>query len=330
MQRFYHPFSGRAPFFEPMPTAGKTTYETYSPAGLGEGRLPLVENQNVLEVGFGAGDLLRALIARGNTVCGVDAGRDIVEGARREGLGEVFLLDVSEENLPFNENAFDAVYCYETFEHLTNPYRLFVEVRRVLKPGGRLFFTVPSQESTMGYGPSRHAFVYPGLLEKKNLERFFMQMHFKVEHSEEDPPTLIVHRHYILSNQKGEGLLDIMDVIIGDYSVVDLYRKVLPPTALKEEIETELGPYLDQFKRSLAAGDAGPAEEILHVLAIYYPDYPPLYLQAAELLWRHGLKTAARQVLEQMRNQCRLPDNAFEKAAALIERLDQGAEHPPR
>jgi len=308
-----------------METAGKTTYENYRPAGLGEGRLPLVENQNVLEVGFGSGELLRALAERGNTVCGVDAGRDIVENARREGLGQVFLLDVSEESLPFNESAFDAVYCYETFEHLTNPYRLFVEVRRVLKPGGRLFFTVPAQESTMGYGPSRHAFVYPGLLEKKNLERFFMQMHFSIEHFEEDPPTLIVHRHYILSNRKGEGLRDIMDVIIGDYSVVDLYRKVLSPSALRQEIEFELAPYLAQFKRCLAAGQAGQAGEILHVLTSYYPDYPPLYLGAAEILWRHGDKPAARQVLEKMQSQCRLPAAAFDKAARLIEGLDTNA-----
>jgi SAM-dependent methyltransferase len=233
-----------------MSTAGKTTYATYRPAGLGEGRLLLVENQRVLEVGFGAGDLQRALIARGNEDYGVDAGRD--------GLSNVFLLDVSEESLPFNENPFDAVYCYETFEHLTNPYRLFVEVRRVLRPGGRLFFTVPAQESTMGYGLSRHAFVYPGLMEKRNLERFFLQMHFRVEHIEEDAPALIVHLHYILSNRKREGLRDIMEVILGDFSVVDLYKDVLAAAALKDEIETELAPITGAWMHFSAAARQNP------------------------------------------------------------------------
>jgi len=304
-----------------MSTAGKNTYEQYSPAGLGAGRLPLVENLSVLEVGFGSGELLRALMERGNRVFGVDAGRDIVESARQAGLGPVFHVDVSEENLPFDENAFDAVYCYETFEHLTNPYRLFVEVRRVLKPCGRLFFSVPSQEATMGYGPSRHAFVYPGLLEKKNLERFFLQMHFSVEHFEEDAPALIVHRHYILANRKGEGLRDIMDVIIGDHSVVDLYRKVLGTAGLRQEIDLELAPYFDQFQRLLGAGQARQAETILTVLTGYYPDYPPLYLKAAEILWRHGDRQAARQLLGQMRSRCQLPAAAFDKAARLIEGL---------
>lgn len=40
--------------------------------------------------------------------------------------------------LPFRDSVFDAVVSFNTFEHLSDPGRAAEEVRRVLKPGGRL------------------------------------------------------------------------------------------------------------------------------------------------------------------------------------------------
>ncbi len=41
-------------------------------------------------------------------------------------------------HLPFADEAFDAVVTFNTFEHLSDPNRAAAEIRRVLKPGGRL------------------------------------------------------------------------------------------------------------------------------------------------------------------------------------------------
>jgi SAM-dependent methyltransferase len=45
--------------------------------------------------------------------------------------------------LPFDDAAFDAVVAFEVFEHLFNLEEMLREIRRVIRPGGKLFFTVP-------------------------------------------------------------------------------------------------------------------------------------------------------------------------------------------
>ena len=64
------------------------------------------------------------------------------------------------------------------------------------------------------------------------------------------------------------------------------------------------------------------------MLIQYNPDFPPLYLKTAESLWSHGDQNPARQMLKKMRSQCHLHGDAFEKAAALIERLDHSPPNP--
>ena len=48
-----------------------------------------------------------------------------------------------QENLPFDNNSFDVVWCSEVLEHLYFPHIALKEFRRVLRPGGRLLATVP-------------------------------------------------------------------------------------------------------------------------------------------------------------------------------------------
>ena len=44
---------------------------------------------------------------------------------------------------PFNENEFDSVLCNQVLEHVFNPDEFLSEIKRVLKPSGRLLITVP-------------------------------------------------------------------------------------------------------------------------------------------------------------------------------------------
>jgi len=46
-------------------------------------------------------------------------------------------------SLPFESERFDTVLCIQCLEHIDEPDRVFAEVRRVLKKGGRFIFTVP-------------------------------------------------------------------------------------------------------------------------------------------------------------------------------------------
>jgi SAM-dependent methyltransferase len=45
--------------------------------------------------------------------------------------------------MPFENNTFDVVLSTEVLEHVLNPDAYLLEVKRVLKPGGVFFFTVP-------------------------------------------------------------------------------------------------------------------------------------------------------------------------------------------
>jgi SAM-dependent methyltransferase len=58
-------------------------------------------------------------------------------------LDAIALLD----HLPFAANRFDAVLCTETLEHLEWPRESVAELHRVIRPGGRLFVTVPMNHS---------------------------------------------------------------------------------------------------------------------------------------------------------------------------------------
>jgi len=308
-------------------TPGKKAYADYKGAGKGAGLLPLVENLRTLEVGFGSGALLEALRSRGNAVYGVDAGRAIVDGAKQAGFDNVFLVDVSEESLPFQDDFFDAVYCYEVLEHLTNPHRLFQEIRRVLRKEGRLFFSVPAQEIDMGYGLLRHTFVYPGLLERPNLERFFMQMYFRIEETiEPHPDQWLMGHNYVLRNVKPEGRKDVVEVIIGDYSVRELYHDVLSPERLAEETARELGFYKRLISDCIREGAADTAMGILRFLFERYPLEHVFFLHCAEFLMESRRFLDMKEILEQMFSAGQAPAAVMEKMASLLRRATEQME----
>ncbi len=50
------------------------------------------------------------------------------------------------ENLTFLDNSFDLVITQDVFEHISNPEKAFLEICRVLKPGGYHIFTIPFHE----------------------------------------------------------------------------------------------------------------------------------------------------------------------------------------
>lgn len=63
---------------------------------------------------------------------------DILDRAKRS--VEVF---GDGNRLPFSDQSFDTVMCTEVLEHLPEPPTALAEMARVLRPGGRMLFTVP-------------------------------------------------------------------------------------------------------------------------------------------------------------------------------------------
>ncbi|HET6547750.1 MAG TPA: class I SAM-dependent methyltransferase [Solirubrobacter sp.] len=132
MRSFYEAFWADAPD-DPEPWA----WERRRALLLAEAR----PGERVLDLGCGAGRFLAALQDAGADPVGVEIAQAAVDRARNNVPGaDVRLL---EDDLPLGHGEVDLVWCSETLEHIPDVAHALFEVRRVLKPGGRLLVTVP-------------------------------------------------------------------------------------------------------------------------------------------------------------------------------------------
>jgi methionine biosynthesis protein MetW len=132
-----------------------------------------IKPEKVLEVGCGNGAMLNLLAQKGIDAVGVDASSSGIALCQNRGL-RAQCLDISTEGLPFADNFFDVVISLETFEHLMNPHYALMEVRRVLRLGGRFICSVPNPRTG-------HPYLYPGLFEYANFRRFLLQNELSIE-----------------------------------------------------------------------------------------------------------------------------------------------------
>jgi SAM-dependent methyltransferase len=110
--------------------------------------LDLSAGSSVLEVGCGSGGYALHLAERvGCQIVGVDVNepgvRSAKELAQTKGLGSRARFeqcDVS-KNLPFDDEAFDAVFSNDVLCHVAGRRGLLAEIFRVLKPSGRMLFS---------------------------------------------------------------------------------------------------------------------------------------------------------------------------------------------
>ena len=98
----------------------------------------------VLEVGIGSGLNLPHYSSKVKQVYGVDPSRELQKVARRRAadtsLHVEFLTQSAEEPIPLEASSIDTVVITWTLCSIPNPSRALEEVRRVLKPQGRLIF----------------------------------------------------------------------------------------------------------------------------------------------------------------------------------------------
>ncbi|MEY9214173.1 class I SAM-dependent methyltransferase [Thermobifida halotolerans] len=125
----------------------------WGPEGLTEGDARLLgspselADRRVLEVGCGAGQCGRWLRAQGVAeVVGIDVSGRQLQHSRRidEAVGCVLpTVQADAQRLPFADAAFDVVCsAYGAFPFIPDAHAALGEVARVLRPGGRLVFSV--------------------------------------------------------------------------------------------------------------------------------------------------------------------------------------------
>ena len=69
-----------------------------------------------------------------------------------------FILDCNKDIFPLQDHSIDAVILSNSLEHIFNTTHLLHEIRRVLKPGGLLYFSVPMTFPVHAHPDDYHRF----------------------------------------------------------------------------------------------------------------------------------------------------------------------------
>jgi SAM-dependent methyltransferase len=132
--------------------------------------------ERALDLGCGDGRLSAELDAAELTAADVSA--LALERARRRLPSARFVELEPDAPLPLDDVAFDLVLCAETIEHVRDVQLLLSEIRRVLRPSGRLALTTPAN---LPLGP-RPDPLSPHLrqLTRRSLSRLLSELGFDV------------------------------------------------------------------------------------------------------------------------------------------------------
>jgi demethylmenaquinone methyltransferase/2-methoxy-6-polyprenyl-1,4-benzoquinol methylase len=95
------------------------------------------EGDRVLDLACGTGDLSEQAADRGAIVLGIDFAREMLRGASARGIA-VDLANGDAAKLPVADNSIDVVTCGFALRNFVSLEVVFVEMHRVLKPGGRI------------------------------------------------------------------------------------------------------------------------------------------------------------------------------------------------
>jgi len=103
---------------------------------------------NILDLGSGTGEY-SLLMAKNpdNQVVALDGSEklsvDLQKKVDQLKIKNLKVIHSDAHQLPFEDNSFDSCFCNTVLEHVKDPEQIVKEVRRVLKPEGKLMISIP-------------------------------------------------------------------------------------------------------------------------------------------------------------------------------------------
>jgi SAM-dependent methyltransferase len=152
-----------------------------------------LHGKQVIDYGAGPGYLVQYLLENGAAVTAADYSAASVDAANQRFGGKAGwqgAMLIRDGALAVDDGAFDLITCVETVEHMFDQPRaaMLGEFRRLLKPGGRLFVTVPNEEDLRGshvYCPQCahefHRWQHLTSWDQEKMSRLLHDAGFKVE-----------------------------------------------------------------------------------------------------------------------------------------------------
>jgi 2-polyprenyl-3-methyl-5-hydroxy-6-metoxy-1,4-benzoquinol methylase len=133
----------------------------------------LASGRRVLDAGCGLGYGSAMLAEAGaESVAAVDVAAEIIEVARDQADDRVTFEVADLRSLPFADNAFDLVVCFEVIEHIDEQPAALDELRRVLAAGGVLVISSPNPDVNVPGNPHHVRELTPKELERLLGERW--------------------------------------------------------------------------------------------------------------------------------------------------------------
>ncbi len=125
--------------------------------------LEQLSNCKIGDFGCGYGCTLKRMPTdRGNNYFGWDGYENTMASKYCDYRVVNFDHEFADEFLASNDEL-DVGFCFETIEHVQNPYNMLYEIKKILKTDGILHLTIPHAATT-------HNTIYPSLMDKNFVQ----------------------------------------------------------------------------------------------------------------------------------------------------------------
>lgn len=158
----------------------------------------MVYEKKILEIGCGQGFNTYLLSKKTqNRVIGIDLSKKDIDISKQRYPNVDFIV-MNAEKLKFKDNYFDFIYAIEVLEHVNHLGKVLNEIKRVLKPGGKLIASIPYYKSEKW------------LLKIRST--YFNEIHHVRIFKKNELDNMLVNNGFILSKKRKKGFLQHIEL----------------------------------------------------------------------------------------------------------------------